>query len=202
MRLSPAVALALVALSGCGADEGAPGSAGADCVQTLLWRGATYFPDNIPVAGSNAVGRGVLPACEESEDREVALVRLPRTPPRVALGVRGRRDAWLAEGFPVELAGHPLHAKAYGPGKPARMKSCRRRERLVGRVAVAPAPARPLRIANGGGRTPVRLHAKTTVAGLRRAGVPYLPEGARVVADVRRCGTSTTVVADALRLGG
>ncbi|HEX2087789.1 MAG TPA: hypothetical protein VHF89_19040 [Solirubrobacteraceae bacterium] len=198
----PAIALTLLALGGCGEDE-RDGSGGEEngCTQTLLWRGADYFPDEIAVARSGVVGRGVLPACMEREDREVAVLRLARTPPAVAVAVPGFDDVWLAAGFPLELAEHPLHAKRYGRGRPTALEECRRRERLRGAVAVAPAPVSRLHLAIDGRRVPVRLHARTAVVGLRRAGVPYLPEGARVVADVRRCASSTTVVADALRPG-
>ena len=161
-----------------------------------MWNGSVYHGAARTVPYGSRAGTGTTPSCgENGEPERVAVFRLRGVDPTVALGVAGRRGrVYLAEGFFVELAGHPLHRLVQGGKGP---RNCRRTFTRSGTVKAVTG----LFITTRQGEIGVMLHPDTRITGFLRAGEPYLQVGDRITVSGRECA-ERTLWADRIRPAG
>ena len=186
----------LLALGLAAAIPAAP--AKASCVAGIDFGGQSYAGSSLPAANSAALRGGVIPACNDTvvkdasgrniapqePDTPVVLHRIKGVPARLAVAYNGH--AYLARGYLPQLASHPLHA-AWAKHNQVAPTSCGKPWRVRATALITPTPG-PIPVLTGGGReTLLQLAADTKVAGLSRAGYPYLGEGRRISALVRSC---------------
>ena len=158
----------------------------------------SYVSSSLPAADSAALKGGVIPSCDDTvvkdasgrnieqqePDIPVVVHRIKGVPARLAVAYNGH--AYLARGYLPQLASHPLHV-AWARHNRVAPTSCGKPWRVRAKALTTPTPG-PIPVLTGGGReTLLQLAADTKVAGLNRAGYPYLGEGRQISALVRSC---------------
>jgi hypothetical protein len=136
-----------------------------------------------PQAG--VLGQGVVPACAPgAEDQQVTIRRVANVPPALAVAREGeppgKNTVYLAPGFFLVLADHPLHRHAVRP------RGCSGRFRHMGTVLRTPTSnVVPLLV--DGQRMSASVVTSTEIVGFRRAGHPFLQRRDLVDIRGRRC---------------
>jgi hypothetical protein len=205
-RLRSGKALAAVAvlcfagaIAACGEDQS---GTRVHCATGVVWRGQEYRHD---LHKKLPRGAGLGTARQLCSPRggflEFDIQRLQGVPPEFALAVRADGEhgdgIYLATGYPVALATHPLHdLYFFSRARPRRLASrrCTGRGTVRGSV-VTPISANPqFRLLVAGSRERllrdrervIQYHARTTVT-RRRHGYPHLPQKAAIEVKGRWC---------------
>lgn len=177
-------------------------ASGSSCAQTVEWRRTTY--DAVPARQASTsltrrLGRGEVVPCLEARGcagtppaRNATILRIEGVDPEVAVGVEeDAGSVYLAEGYFVELAGHPLHRAVFGrdgtPNETAGL-DCGRAFRRIGRRV--PPLTSVLRVELDGQDREATffVDAKTEIAVPERNGLPYVADGQRISITARACG--------------
>ncbi len=186
---------AAFALAGCGRARDDCG----DFAATVRFDGVVYrgraLAEGRSVSVARAVGQGSGPC-----DPDVTVRAIAGVPPAVAVAVvafgETKTDAvFLAPGFVPAMASHPLHREMFGVRRRWTLDlgdPCRRPIRIGGRIRPPIGSGRLLV-----GRRIVLFDGRTRYRGPRRAGLPYLTGGERVVVRGGAC-RGRRVVADVL----
>jgi hypothetical protein len=196
----------LLLCAGCSSDS-SPDlvSGGASCAARITWNGTVYYGEagfgRLP--STLMLGTGGRPTCRDSNGGEagasttVDVRRLAGVGPRVAVAVGGEPNvAYLARGYFIQLASHPLHAALeWSPRSLNELTGC----------AKSP-PMRLEGIARPGGALVVEVSKRDEVAsryvgheaflfvdsytqieGFSRNGLPYIGPGTRVAVEAVAC---------------
>lgn len=181
---------AAAVIGGCSLGGGGETDATSSCASAVRWNSDIYFGNQIRMPRAARVGTGVIPPCDSGDTpRRVALHRLRGVDPTVAVAVAGDDDTvFLAEGFFLQLAGHPVReATERRRGPPTGPRRCSGEFAQTGTVTAV----QPLLLRSRRGEVAISLHARTRVTGFLRAGEPYLQIGDRLTIRGRVCGDRT-----------
>jgi hypothetical protein len=206
-RILTAACLLLCAGCSSGSAHDVDSGVGGSCAARITWDGAVYygqaFPSRLPA--TLTLGTGGRPTCRDSNGGEagasstVDVRRLAGVDPRVAVAVRGEPDiAYLAVGYFIELASHPLHgAVEWSPRSLNELIGCAKSPpmRVEGTIRYGPSPRLEVserdRVARRyvGSEALLFVDAHTRVERLARNGLPYVAQGTRVAVDAVGCLT-------------
>jgi hypothetical protein len=161
----------------------APATAGAACLPNVRWHDHRYFDAQVKQAvGLGAPVSGGRARCIDYRDgtsAPVALRRIAGVPARVALA-RDATNVELAEGFPLELPAHPLHA-ALGVADNPSAASCAKPRTIRGRTRYLPSYGAGFVVYRPNAkRVQLELSSATRYRGTRRLGIPYVAKRSRV----------------------
>ena len=195
---------AAVTVAACGAssssgrtEEG--GAVAASCAASLAWKGQSYVgvsnAHGLPATGAVLSAKAVDPPCNDTDGsdaqaRRVTVRRIGDVDP--ALALRTSPDdptIYLVQGVFTSLPGHPLHRAFYRSASQPHRSGDGRRCSVAGRVDGRWPDGFGV-VAAGRGSASVTVDAGTRiVGGARRAGQPFLAQGAVVRVSARRCLT-------------
>jgi hypothetical protein len=211
------LALALLAVAGCGGTEtasGPPGepAANLDCAHPLVWNEVRYAMGiELPTGAELGpeLGPGVVLGCGSAKlgyyrDEDVTARRVEGVDPAVAVAalLAGSDTAavWLAPGYLVESPQHPLHEAIAADWALNGFEdfSCERTFTTRARALSTPRPGEGLELeaedptveallVAPGAHRNVALDAETAISGLERNGAPYVAEGDELELVVSVC---------------
>jgi hypothetical protein len=192
------------AAASCGRERVGEGSG---CAEVVVWHGErlpAIAVDDLPQRWPRPVGQVevMVPPCSDDGTDAPGWQRWRATRLRgvsPGLGLARLDEAgdvdrlYLAEGYFLQLPAHPLHTGRYGSAAAPderRGRRCRSLRIARGRVTAVSGWVGRLQVAGASKRRRSwRVDAKTTIIGApRRAGVPRVQRGQRVVVAGVRCG--------------
>jgi hypothetical protein len=191
---------ATVAFAACrSSDDGCGVNAGMASV--VRFGGVLYTGSPLPEGRSVSVGAPVGDGSDAC-GREVTVRAIAGVPPAAAVvavapGETEANSVFLAPGFMPAMASHPLHAELFDVRRRWTTElrdRCRQATRLDGVVE----PIDQIAQLQLPGRI-VLIDGRTLYRGPRRAGLPYLEGGERLVVRGRAC-RGTRVVAQVIRV--
>ena len=183
------------------------------CAAVVVFDGITYWGNALrePLEPAEKLGPGVIPSCGDTSppdptpEQNVTVRALAGISPNVAVAVErdpttssGEHTVYLAPGYLVQSAAHPLHDTLYSsrdePNE-ERGFECKPPVKFQARAATTPggvvfrvesedAAVAPLLERHEG---EVFVDAQTGVSGLEREGLPYVAEGDEFELIVRAC---------------
>src|SRR4051794_32993884 len=178
----------------------------AACIPNVRWHDQRYFDARVkqPVTLGAVVsgGRAHCVDFHDNTSEPVSLQRIAGVKPQIALA-RDATNVELAEGFPLELPAHPLHA-ALGLAEDPSAAACAHPRTIRGRTRYKPSyGAGFLVYRKGHKRVQLELSSATKYRGTKRFGIPYVANGAHVRAKgcpVTRYGHYKMVAVSRLRV--
>ncbi len=192
--LLPAVAIiGAIAVAGVLLNRGSttvPPPSSSSCAMRIEWHGEVYWPIRLHERASlpGSLGEGTIPGCDNHPAIPMAISRIARVSPRIAIAQTGRPgSASVPAGYFPQLQGFPLHRLlAQGSQRPA----CSTRVSLTGTVV---SNIFRLDLAGISGSDSTNLPQRVTVlvtGATRFVGYPALPRvllGQRVAVIAAAC---------------